>query len=1024
MVTEILLTVVLGLFLFFYAFQYGNRGRKLNLIPGPPITPLVGNVFIIIVSPRELWKLMRRYAAEYYPIYRLWTFTMPYVNIFHPNDMETILGNSKSIQKSIVYNLMTSWFGTGLLTSSGRKWHMRRKILTNAFHFNVLQQFADVFIEESERLTKSLKDEGGPVVKDLTLFYSEHTLNVICETAMGTSLEDKGPFQLEYRKAVYDMGKVITYRLVRPWLLLNFVFNLVPRGWEQTRLLKILHGFTEKIIEERKDYHNKTNGRYLVGFTEDRRTAENVDDDGIRKRRLAMLDLLIAAHRNNEIDNEGIREEVDTFMFRGHDTTAVCLCYTTMLLAEHKEIQDRARTEVNAAIEESDGKVTISTLQNVPYLERCIKESLRLYPSVPFISRKPEMDMILSNYDVPADTVVHMHILDTHRDPRFWPNPDVFDPDRFLPENVKGRHPYSYIPFSAGPRNCIGQRFAMLELKATLLYLLRDFYFEPVDLLKDTRIATDLVLRAMHPLRTRFVPIETTTTFAKMLTGILLLIVSVLLLQYFVIYNSKFARIINEIPGPRIMPIFGNLLKYSVSPAELWNLMRRLGNEYYPIYRIWTITAPMVYIRHPDDMEVILGNPKSNQKSDVYDLLLPWFNTGLLTSSGPKWQARRKILTPAFHFTVLQQFSEVFMEETERLISSLKAEGGPVVKDLMHFYSERTLNMICETAMGVSLKDKGKFQYKYRKAISDFGDITVYRFVRPWLYSEFLMKVLPLGWRLAKVLKIMHNFTNDIIAERKDYHNKTNGRYLTGFDDNSSKTGTGNDDGIRKRRLAMLDLLIAAHRDNQIDDAGIREEVDTFMFRGHDTTAVCLCFTTMLLAQHKEIQDRAREEADAVMAACDGKVTMSTLQDLPYLERCIKESLRLYPSVPFISRRPEMDMKLGNHFVPANTVVNLLITDTHRDPRYWPNPDTFNPDRFLPENSKGRHPYSYLPFSAGPRNCIGQRFAMMEVKTTLLYMLHNFYFEPVDPTENISMNVDVVLRPTNPIRTKFIPIEH
>ncbi|XP_076634520.1 uncharacterized protein LOC143348322 [Colletes latitarsis] len=1017
MIIWILFLIIVG----FLILQYGKFGRLDDLVPAPESVPVFGNLIRLQVPAPQIWKKLRQYADQEYPIYRLWTVMTTNLNIRHPDDLETIIGNPKFSRKSNLYKLFNSWLGTGLLTSSGPKWQVRRKILTHAFHFNVLQEFVDVFIEESKCLTESLKSEG-PTVKNLLQFYSEHTLNIICETAMGTSLKDKGSsFQREYRRAVHDIGYTIVYRYMRPWFKPDFIFKWIPMGWFASKLLKILHGFTNAIIAERKNYHDQTKGRYLSNFDKDSSKANVDDDGGIRKKKLAMLDLLIAAHRNNQIDDKGIREEVDTFMFEGHDTSAMCLCFTTMLLAEHKDIQDRVREEVNAALDQTGGEVTMATLQNLPYLDRCIKESLRLYPSVPLISRRTETDVVLHNYKIPTDTEVHVHILDVHRDPKYWPNPEVFDPDRFLPENTKGRHLYSYVPFSAGPRNCIGQRFAMLEIKASLLFLIHNFYLEPVNYLKDVTFAFDLVLRTVEPLQVKFVPIE--TTFGIMITAILFCIVAALFVHFIVLHYGKYGRIMNLIPGPRVMPLLGNLYDLHVSSSEIWKLMRQLGNRYYPIYRLWSFTVPLVYIRHPDDVETILGNPKSIQKSEMYDLLMPWFGTGLLTSGGSKWKVRRKILTPAFHFNVLQQFIDIIIEESERMTDLLKNEGGAVVKNLMPFYSEHTLNVICETAMGTSLKDKGSFQHKYRKAVYDMGKVIVYRLIRPWVHSHALFKFFPQGWHQSRLLKILHGFTDEIIAERKDYHEKTNGKYLTGFNDDPSLKDTSDDVGIRKRRLAMLDLLIAAHRNNQIDDKGIREEVDTFMFRGHDTTAVSLCFTTMLLAEHKEIQAKAREEVKAALEQSGGKITMATLQNVPYLERCIKESLRLYPSVPFISRSPEMDVRLSNKLVPTETVVNVLIVDVHRDPNYWPNPEVYDPDRFLPENMKGRHPYAYVPFSAGPRNCIGQRFAMLELKTTLLFLLNDFYFEPVDYLRDMDIDVDLVIRPTRPIRTRFVPIE-
>ncbi|XP_071560726.1 uncharacterized protein [Temnothorax nylanderi] len=1016
----ILLLSCFFIILLYYILYHGRFRRLVSKIPCKPGLPFIGNALeFCMCSQEKLWDLQRSASKNYYPIFSFWCGPIAFISVYHPDDIEKILSSTtQNLEKGYMYSFLNPWLGTGLLTSEGSKWRKRRKILTPAFHFTILKQFVDVFIEEGNRMTKFLKDSNSSNINDLANFISQHTLNAICETAMGTFLQNMDEFQQRYRQAIHEMGNILTYRIMRPWYHPDVIFALTSMGRKHAKNLKILHRFTEKIIAERRQYHENTGGRYLK-FLQDTDMIETDDEEmiGMKKKRLAMLDLLIAAARNNEINDSDIREEVDTFMFEGHDTVAMGLTYAILVLAEHKDVQERVRSEVRTVMHENKGKLTITALNNLQYLERCLKESLRLYPSVPLISRVLSEDIKMQSYLVPSGAVMQIHIYDTHRDPNFWPNPDVFDPDRFLPERIQNRHPYSYLPFSAGSRNCIGQRFAMLELKAIIASLIYNFYLEPVDYLKDLRFMLDIVSRVTHPIRVRFVPIE------SMIIAILLLLILIVLVYNYYVHHGRNGKLINLIPGPVGYPISGNVLDYMCSREEQSKLLITIPDQYYPILKIWCFFTPIVSIRHPDDLETILSSTKHIDKSRIYYMLLPWFGTGLLTSGGSKWHMRRKILTPTFHFNILQQFVEILIEEGEYMARSLKNTEGTVVKDLVPFVSEHTLNAICETAMGTSLHGFGTFQLEYRNAVHQMGELLVYRLLRQWLQNNWIYSLTPKGREQAKTLKILHGFTDQIIAERKLYHERTNGRHLKSFDnDTSIETNDAETIGIRKKRLAMLDLLIVASQKGLLTDLDIREEVDTFMFEGHDTTAMGLSFLLALLAEHKDIQDRVRSEVDTVIQESGETFTIKSLQNLPYLDRCIKEALRLYPSVFLISRVAAEDVKLQSYLVPAGTIVHLNIQGVHRDPNFWPNPEVFDPDRFLPEKIQNRHPYSYIPFSAGPRNCIGQRYALLEMKAMVAPLIHDFYLESVDCLKDLRIHADIVLRPAHPLRVKFVPI--
>lgn len=189
--------------------------------------------------------------------------------------------------------------------------------------------------------------------------------------------------------------------------------------------------------------------------------------------------------------------------FKGHDTTSMAISYILLVLANLKDIQAKVREEILSVIGQE--KIpTYNDLQDLKYTERCIKETLRLFPSVPFISRYASEDFVTkSGYMIPEGTVMHIHIYDLHRDENIYPDPLKFDPDRFLPEKVNERHPFAYIPFSAGPRNCIGQKFAFLELKTVLCGILRKFKLEKVDDMYEIEFRPDLVLRPKNDVKVR-----------------------------------------------------------------------------------------------------------------------------------------------------------------------------------------------------------------------------------------------------------------------------------------------------------------------------------------------------------------------------------------------------------------------------------------------------------------------------------------------------------------------------------------
>ncbi|XP_063909504.1 cytochrome P450 4c3-like isoform X2 [Zophobas morio] len=191
------------------------------------------------------------------------------------------------------------------------------------------------------------------------------------------------------------MGNIVAYRMLHPWFIIDFVNLFSPKYVKEKKVIKTLHDFTSNIIAERTQATEKLHNR-----------SDNHEVNKGRKR-LAMLDLLLRAKSEEKsLDDKGICEEVDTFMFEGHDTTAAALSFSLMLVACHKNVQDLILEEIEAVTGDSDKKPTFNDLQQMKYLERVLKEVLRLYPSVAVISRKLGEELVTATgYNIPKDTM-------------------------------------------------------------------------------------------------------------------------------------------------------------------------------------------------------------------------------------------------------------------------------------------------------------------------------------------------------------------------------------------------------------------------------------------------------------------------------------------------------------------------------------------------------------------------------------------------------------------------------------------
>ncbi|KAL6262605.1 hypothetical protein P5V15_005399 [Pogonomyrmex californicus] len=506
--------------------------------------------------------------------------------------------------------------------------------------------------------------------------------------------------------------------------------------------------------------------------------------------------------------------------------------------------------------------------------------------------------------------------------------------------------------------------------------------------------------------------------FFLLCTLCVIAVISVILPRIYQHYVLR--KKLKHLPQIKANPIFGiifQILKLSEWERILWfyDLMKQYKNG---IYGYWLGNKAFVNIYHPDYLEAIFPSTVNITKGEPYDMLRPWLGNGLLTSTGKQWFHDRRLIGPTFHFSILNQFAVVLSEKAEILTKCLEKEirkdPGKAI-NIFPFIINVALDIICETAMGVNVRAQ-EVVTEYTSTVHKTSTLILERLFRPWYWSDLLYYSFPAGKQYKSALNILHRFTKEVIIKKKSVREKQNGHVE--FEDKNDNSDIG-----KRKRKAFLDLLLDQNEkdDTPLTDDEVRAQVDTFMFEGHDTTAVGMTWALFLLGSHPEYQEKVHKELEEVFGDSETPATVKELSELKYLDRVIKETLRLYPSVPMISRELVEDVTVGNYTFPKGITVVLAILLMHRNPVVWPDPDKFDPDRFLPENSANRNPYAYVPFSAGPRNCIGQRFAMLEEKTVLTAILRKWRIKSVKTPDMVKYGGSIILRPNEDIPIHFIP---
>uniref|UniRef100_A0A8C6EBL1 Phylloquinone omega-hydroxylase CYP4F2-like n=1 Tax=Moschus moschiferus TaxID=68415 RepID=A0A8C6EBL1_MOSMO len=481
-----------------WTYTFYNNSRHLQCFPQPPKRNwFLGHLGLVPPTEQGLSKVTQL-VTNYPQGFRVWMGPItPVIVCCHPDLIRIIASASAAVApKDVIF-----YEGVGEIPGDpGEGLPFRhRRMLTPAFHFNILKPYMKIFTKSADimhaKWQRLIKE--GHTHLDMFEHISLMTLDSLqkCVFSYDSNCQEKPS---EYIAAILELSALVAKRHQQIFLHMDFLYYLTPDGWRFRRACHLVHDFTDAVIQERH--------RNLP--------SEGIDDFLKAKAKTRTLDfidvlLLTKDEDGKGLSDEDIRAEADTFMFEGHDTTASGLSWILYNLAKHPEYQERCRQEVKELLKDREPKnIEWDDLAQLPFLTMCIKESLRLHPPVTVISRRCTQDTVLPDGRViPKGVICLISIFGTHHNPSVWPDPEVFDPFRFDSENIKGRSPVAFVPFSAGPRNCIGQTFAMTELKVVLALTLLRFRVLPDK--EEPRRKPELILRAEGGLWLRVEPLST-----------------------------------------------------------------------------------------------------------------------------------------------------------------------------------------------------------------------------------------------------------------------------------------------------------------------------------------------------------------------------------------------------------------------------------------------------------------------------------------------------------------------------------
>ncbi|XP_044758961.1 uncharacterized protein LOC123316796 [Coccinella septempunctata] len=1052
----IALIVIIGtIFIYYFIIKPRNYWNVRN-VPTGKITPILGEHYLNMLgkdcSTEFVERIYNRVPNGRYS--GIYLFQIPALVLKSPELIKDIcVKNSNNVlnRQALTPDCTDPLMSKNLLALKGQLWKDFRRLLSPSFTSSKMraihlllcanaQKTVDFFLRKGE---EKLKVE----VKDaFTRFSNDAIANAIYGLEVNSFTDENNDFYLMGKKSsdFSDPWKIFVILMFNLSSKIAGYLNINLYGQNTRKFFVNLVDETIKLREAKNIERQDVLG-ILMESRKKSKKSEKEDEQFERKSLLAGDEKLPEKY----LTDEEIAANLFLFLLGGYDTSSTTMCFMAYELAINPEIQMRLIEEIDRNRPEN-GVPSYETISNMAYLDMVVSETLRKWPSIAHTDRKVTTSFTIEP-ESPNEKPLLMEegsriiipIYGLHRDPKYYKNPDIFDPERFSPSNRKNINPYAYLPFGVGPRNCIGLRLALLKVKVLFFYLLSHFEIVPTE---ETEIPLKLKRTVVTLTAEKGFPLEfkrrnfgdkyadadlKAKSIPKFLDRVQIFVMKWMyicifqmfwlypiacILIYFLIIKPYTYWPSRNVPSKMSMPIVGEGIHLIFGKENMSDTIKRMYNKISDVrfLGILQFMQPILVVKSPELIKQICVkdfdhflNHKVLLPDGVEDLL----SKNLLMLKDQEWKNMRSTLSPSFTaskmkamFTLISNNAKTFAEYFVKMNKNI------VEVEFKDAFTRYTNDVIASTAFGLevdSLTDRENDFYVLGRELSDFSTS----------WKKFVFFFFQISPTIARFLRLelfgqkTKNFFLGIVRDTIKMREEQNIRrsdmlgLLLDAKKGLSREKTAVQETKEAGFAAVTEHLEAKEIKQDLTDTDIASQVFIFFFGGFETVSTAMCFMAHELATNPDVQSKLIAEIDENIQK-HGAATYESIANMTYLDMVVCETLRKWPVNIATDRAvtkpytisPENPEEKPVH-LEVGDVALIPIIAIHYDPKYYENPEKFDPERFSPENRKNINPYTYLPFGVGPRNCIGSRFALLELKAVFFHILSHFEIVPVKKTD-------------------------